>query len=370
MESKTTLIEAIDEFSKNELKQAARYYDQMESFPTKHVETLFSFNILTQLHDPKSYVSYEDYLTMIRLVSQNFPALGSIFLTQESHCIWPLITFGTERQKNKYLEDLLTGAMYGSFALNEPVTGSEMDEMSTVAVETDEGWLLSGRKEYISNSPIASVFLIAAKTKRLSGDESFGVFIVERNQEGVTVGETEKKMGIKALPVAGVTLSDVLVDASMLLGEEINGLNQVRSILNRNRLSVAAQSLGIAEGAFSRGLEYVSYERNLGKRLIDLQNTQFQLADIQTRIFATKALLTQVIRTDDQNRRYVAMTKLTSSNLAIETAESIINMTGGYGYMRSNDIERYVRDAKITAIYGSSSARLRRLIAKPWVDKK
>lgn len=363
------LIEWITNYSNTELRSAAAYYDQMESFPENHVRKMFDLELLKKLYSLNEELSYKDYLSIIRKISKNFPALGSILLTQESHAIWPLITFGTRSQKEKYLEQLLTGEIYGSFALNEPITGSDVDEMGTLTIETEEGWIMNGKKEYISNSPISSVFFIASKIKTLNGRESVGIFLVDKTNNGLTILETEKKMGIKALPVAGIEMNYLYLPKESLLGNEMEGTKQIQSILNRNRLSVAAQSLGIAGGALERGLQYVSYDRNLGKRLIDMQSTQFKLAEIETNIYASRALLIEVVKDNRQNSRAVAMAKLAASDLAIETAESIIQMTGGYGYMRNNDIERYVRDAKITAIYGSSSNRLKEVIAEPWIKK-
>ena len=369
MNESTELIEWISNYSDTELRSAAAYFDRMETFPEDHVRTLFDLELFQRLYSDNEDLPYKDYLSIIRKISKNFPALGSILLTQESHSLWPLITFGTEEQKDKYVQRLLTGEIYGSFALNEPITGSEIDEMDTLTTETETGWLMNGKKEYISNSPIASVFLVASKVVKLNGDEGIGIFVIDRETNGLTVGSLEKKMGIKSLPVAGIELDNIVLSKNSLLGNVQNGLEQISSILNRNRLSVAAQSLGIAGGALERGLQYVSYDRNLGKRLIDMQSTQFKLAEIETNIYASRALLLSVIADKKYNNsRFVAMAKLAASDLAIETAESVIQMTGGYGYMRNNDIERFVRDAKITAIYGSSSNRLKRVIAEPWVN--
>lgn len=368
MNKPNELIEWISNYSDTELRSAAAYYDRMETFPDNHVKTLFELDLFKKLYSDNHDLPYKDYLSIIRKISKNFPALGSILLTQESHSIWPLVTFGTTKQKDKYLEKLISGDIYGSFALNEPITGSEVSDMDTLAIETETGWLLNGKKEYISNSPIASVFLVAAKIQRLDKSESVGIFVIDKEVEGLAVGETEKKMGIKSLPVAGIDLTAVSLSKDALLGDKDSGLEQIQSILNRNRLSVAAQSLGIAGGALERGLQYVSYDRNLGKRLIDMQSTQFKLAEIETNIYASRALLLSVIDENQFDSRFVAMAKLAASDLAIETAESVIQMTGGYGYMRNNDIERFVRDAKITAIYGSSSSRLKRVIAEPWVN--
>lgn len=370
MDKRHELVLKVTDYSHKELAKAARYYDTVDKFPDEQMSHLFKMNILPSLYKNLNDLTYHDYLSVIRLVSKNFPALGSILLTQESHCAWPISMFGTTEQKDRYLEQVLRGDIYGCFALNEPITGSEIEEMKTIAKQTDTGWVISGNKDYISNSPIASVLLIASKTISLDGTQGYAIFIIDKKTDGLKVGELEEKMGIKALPVASVELDNVVLTNDQLLGGVVNGLPQIYSILNRNRLAVAAQSLGIAGGALDRGLKYVSYDRNLGKRLIDMASTQYKLADIETGIYSARSLLMQVINSgQEQDDRMVAMTKLTASNLAIEATESIINMSGGYGYMRNNDIERFVRDAKITAIYGSSSDRLRSIIAKPWVNK-
>lgn len=362
------IVQLIEEFTETKLLKAARHFDAVDDFPKEEVDTLFGSQFLVALYNET--LLYEDYVSCIRSISHHFPALSSILLTQESHAIWPLHRFGTTEQKSNYLDDLLTGKIYGSFALNEAGTGSELSEMKTLAIETETGWELSGAKSYISNAPIAKLLLVVAKTRVLDGTENYGIFLVESDTKGVVVSQPEDKMGIKALPVAGFTLDKVKVTKQALLGAELAGEQQVFSVLNRNRLSVAAQGIGIAEGSFARGLDYVSFERNIGKRLIDFSATRDKLAEIETKIYTAKALLKQVISENKEDARLVAMAKLTASNLAIDTTEMIISLTGGHGYMKHNDIERLVRDAKITAIYGSSSERLRNIISAPWLVRK
>lgn len=370
-EKRHDLVVKVAEYSHDELAKVARHYDMSEEFPEKEIKHLFQMEILEKLYAQGDDFTLHDYLSTIRLICKNFPALGSILLTQESHCVFPIATFGTTKQKEKYFHRGLVGDIYGCFALNEPITGSDLEEMATIAIETPDGWEITGQKDYISNAPVADVLLIAAKVRCLDGTEDYAVFVIDKKTPGVKVGRMEQKMGIKALPVAGIKLDHVQLSKEQLLGGIVDGRKQISYILNRNRLAVAAQSLGIAGGALDRGLTYVSYDRNIGKRLIDMQTTQFKLADIETQIYAARALLMQGLDNNDtQDDRFVAMTKLTASNLAIETTETIINLTGGYGYMRNNDIERFVRDAKITSIYGSSSDRLRKIIAQPWVDRK
>ncbi|MGX7030213.1 acyl-CoA dehydrogenase family protein [Vagococcus zengguangii] len=359
-------VDKIEKYADEVLVGAARYYDQVEEFPEEHVKKLFDLGFFESLYPNNTVTNYQAYLANLSNVSHHFPALASIMLTQESHALWPFSQFGTEEQQADYFNQLLTGQQFGAFALNEEHSGSDYTEMETVARKVEGGWQLTGAKQYISNAPVAEVFLIAARIEQINEEDTYGVFIVRRQVKGFEIGLTEEKMGIKALPVASLVLNEVFVAESALLGGQLNGEQQIRSILNRNRLAVTAQAIGISEGAMKRALGYVSRKRNIGKRLIDLQNTQYKLAEIETKLFAANALLNQVVMTNPDDERLVAMAKLTASNDAIETTETIISLVGGYGYMKHNDIERLIRDAKITAIYGSSSNRLRKIIADPW----
>lgn len=365
------MLEQVRTYSRKELKEVASRYDQTEEFPAEHIQYLIGLGILELMvvAEAERTASYKEFLRIIRIVSKQFPAVGSILLTQATYGIWPLYNFGTTEQKATYLDKLIKGDMYASFAINEESVGSDLEELETVAIEKADHWEITGQKAYISNSPIASLFFIVAKTRSLDGQESHGVFLVDKTAEGLTVGPLENKMGIKSLPVAGLTIKSVKVPKENLLGGIIQGVKQVESVVNRNRLAISAQAIGISQGALERGLEYVSFERNFGKRLIDLQATQYKLADVQTRILSTRAFLLQTVDEAPFDTQQVSMLKLASSNVAIETTETIIDVTGGYGYMRNNEIERFVRDAKLTSIYGSSSNTQRKIIAQPWLSK-
>ncbi|MGX6961962.1 acyl-CoA dehydrogenase family protein [Vagococcus xieshaowenii] len=359
------LVEKIEKYSNEVLVGAARYYDQVEEFPEEQVKKLFDLGFFQSLY-AESNTHYQHYLSNLRLVSHHFPALASIMLTQESHALYPFTKFGTSEQQARYLPELLLGNQFGSFALNEEHSGSDITEMLTVAEKVAGGWQLTGEKQYISNAPVASLFLIAARVINRGQEDTYGVFIVKQGAKGFEVGKPEDKMGIRALPVANIKMTNVFVSEDEVLGGCLNGEEQVNAILNRNRLAVTAQAIGISEGAMKRALGYVSRKRNIGKRLIDLQNTQFKLAEIETKLYADNALLNQVVTTHQDDDRFIAMAKLSASNHAIDITETIISLVGGYGYMKNNDIERLIRDAKITAIYGSSSNRLRKIIAEPW----
>lgn len=372
MNNHEKLTAAVEDYAQTTLKEVAITYDSNEAFPQvewDYLRELGVFNLVVE--PPESLVaSYKAFIRLIRIVSKQFPALGSILLTQASYAIWPLFQFGTTEQKAQYLEPLLKGEIFGSFAANELDSGSDLEQMETIAIETTEGWTITGEKAFISNAPVASLFFLVTKTRALSGTEGFGIFLLERDTQGLTIGPLENKMGIKSLPVAGISLKSVKVPHHVLLGNVMQGIKQAQSVLNRNRLAISAQAIGIAQGALDRGLEYVSFERNIGKRLIDLKTNQFRLADAQTKILATRAFLLQTLEEAPENNQRVAMIKLAASDLAIDVTETIINVTGGYGYMRNNEIERFVRDAKITAIYGGSSDTQRQIIAEPWRTRK
>lgn len=367
-----SLINTVKEYSHSVLPEQAKHYDSVEEYPQELVDYFIKeLDILRLLvSDEEGNVGFKAFLEIIRLVSQNFAALGSILLTQGTYALWPVYRFGTKRQQELYMEAMITGELLGGFALTEVEYGSDLDRLEARAVESDNGWVITGHKQTVSNGPVADVFLVVAKASKRNGEESLGIFIVERNLVGVTVGEPMEKMGIKALPVSSVTFNEVKVAKNAVLGELLAGREQLESISNKMKLAIATQALGIAQAAINKGLLYASYERNIGKRLIDVQMTQFKLAELTTQVAATEALLQKSLDEGMDDTVQVAMVKLMASDTAIKATEEVIQVTGGYGYMRNNAIERFVRDAKLTAIYGGSSSSQKKIISQPWVSKQ
>uniref|UniRef100_UPI0035A058C9 acyl-CoA dehydrogenase family protein n=1 Tax=Jeotgalibaca porci TaxID=1868793 RepID=UPI0035A058C9 len=256
---------------------------------------------------------------------------------------------------------------YGGFGLSEENDSGDPTYIHTLAVETPFGWVINGNKKYISNAPLATVLLVAARTKSLDGSDGTGIFIIEADRKGLTVTEPMEKTGIRPLQVASVQLQQVEVAHDALLGNILEGVDQVTFTMNLMKLSVAMQAVGIAHGAFAKGLEHMSVVRKFGNRLIDNQSTQERMADMKTSIYSAEAFV-RMVMTDTQNSIEVAMAKLLTANIALQVTESIIQLTGGYGFMKDSDIERYIRDAKVTSIYGGSSRSQRRMITEPWVN--
>ena len=359
-------LEEVETYTEETIAGISRYYDETEEFPHEPMEYFFQndfFSLLTSNSEEDLMV----FLETIRIVSSKFAALGSILLTQGFYAVAPLHQFGTDEQKAKYLPDLISGKSYGGFGLSEENDSGDPTYINTLAVETPLGWVINGNKKYISNAPLATVLLVAARTKSLDGSDGTGIFIIEADRKGLTVTEPMEKTGIRPLQVASVQLQQVEVAHDALLGNILEGVDQVTFTMNLMKLSVAMQAVGIAQGAFAKGLEHMSVVRKFGNRLIDNQSTQERMADMKTSIYSAEAFV-RMVMTDTQNSIEVAMAKLLTANIALQVTESIIQLTGGYGFMKDSDIERYIRDAKVTSIYGGSSRSQRRMITEPWVN--
>lgn len=367
---KKALVEDIITYTNDKLTQEAKYFDETGEFPKKLLTPLLEQNVFSfLLSDEKLDLAV--FLEIIRIVSKKFASLASILLTQGFYAIHPLAKFGTKKQKEEYLNDLVMGKKIGAFGLTEENDDSRFNsDLKTVAWETDDGWEVTGSKKYISDAPIADVFLIVAKTHHLNGSVGTGIFIVDSKQEGLVVNESMDKMGVRSLPVASVDLNKVKLNKDSLLGGATDGLRQVQSVMNLMKLAVSLQALGISQGSFEKGMDYLSLVRKFGNRLIDNQDIQYKMADLRANIYSAEAFARQIILTDPQDTIDVATAKLLTANVAIETTETVIQLTGGYGYMKDSEIERYVRDAKITAIYGGSSRSQKEIIAKHWIDNR
>lgn len=366
LEDHNEFLKEIEDYTQSTLAPVAKEYDESGEFPTELLPFFFeneSFEFL--LSDSKEDLAI--FLEMIRIVSKKFASLASILLTQGLYAVSPLYSFGTEEQKDRYLKNLVDGTQLGGFAMTEDHSGSDLSYLETTAWETENGWTINGSKKYVSNAPKADLFLVVAKAQRLNGETGIGLFIVERSTEGLNVSDSMDKMGIKSLPVSSINLDRVSVSKDALLGGTLNAEEQVEQIMNLMKLAVSMQAIGISQGSFEKGLHYLSLVRKFGNRLIDNQITQQTMADMSTNIHSAEAFTRHIVLDNPQDTVEVAMAKILTANTAIETTETIIQLTGGYGYMRDSEIERYVRDAKITAIYGGSSDSQRKIVAEPWL---
>lgn len=374
MQAENYLLDQIQTYASQTLRKVAKHYDQDESYPAQEMDDLFEMGVLSFLVDKDNRAQgISDFLKTIRIISREFASVGSILLTQASGGILPIDRYGTQAQKDAYLADLVSGEKLAAFAIGERESGSYIKNIRTTARPSGQGWILDGEKTSISNAPVADVFFIVAKIEdkqSLADEAKVGIFIVEANHPQLKVEGPDLKMGIKALPVSNIQFKQLQLGQQALLGDIRDAGSVVDYLLNLQRLMIAAQSIGIARGAMDRGLKYVTYDRRFGQRLIDLQNTQLRLAEAQTKIEAATAFLHSIADAGTLDTRKISMIKLMASDMAIEVTETIMQVTGGYAYMRNNEIERFVRDAKVTAIYGGSSTTQKIIISRPWVNKR
>jgi alkylation response protein AidB-like acyl-CoA dehydrogenase len=285
---------------------------------------------------------------------------------------WGLEAFGNEAQKQKYLTPLAQGKkdgeLYiGAFLLSEPEAGSDATSQRTNAEDKGDYYLVNGTKNWITNGSTASVYIVIAQTNRSKGSKGITAFIVEKNWPGVTVGPKENKLGIRGSDTCSIQFTDVKVPKENKIGDDGFGFKYAMLVLNGGRIGIAAQALGIAQGAYERSVQYANERKAFGKSIINHQAIQFKLADMATRIEAARLLVYKAALNKDNGKDYAlssAMAKVFASETAMWTATEAVQIHGGYGYVKEYHVERMMRDAKITQIYEGTSEVQRIVIGR------
>ncbi|MBG9986321.1 acyl-CoA dehydrogenase family protein [Facklamia sp. DSM 111018] len=321
------------------------------------------FELLKQENNNDDLTFFE----CIRIIASGFPALASIVLTQGSYIIYPLLQFGNHEQQNKFLKDLMTGHKIGGLALSEQSAGSDVELIETVALETQNSWILNGQKQFISNGAIANFYFVAANAQMLDGSVESGLFIVERQSEGLSVVPAPEKTGLNSLPLCGLELTKVKIPQTALLGEKPGGNNEIEKIYNHLKLAISMQAIGISQSAFQLGLQELQIFRSFGKRLIDDRATRHRMAELQSKIKAVQVLAQDIICKHSQDTSQVAMLKLFASELAVETTQSIIQLLGGQMMTENSNFERFACDADLTLLYGCSAETQKEIIAEEFM---
>ena len=368
------------EFAENEAKPLAQETDEEEKFPKATVEKMAKSGFLG-IPVPKEYGGQGcDPLTYVLCVEELSKVCGTTGVIVSAHtslCVDPIMTYGTPEQKAKYLPDLAFGKKLGAFGLTEPGAGTDAQGQQTKAVfdeETNE-WVLNGSKCFITNGKEADVYIVIAVTgkveKRGRMMKEISAFIVEKGTPGFTFGTKEKKMGIRGSSTYELIFTDCRIPKDNLLGAKGKGFNIAMHTLDGGRIGIAAQALGIAEGALEATVNYVKERKQFGRSIAQFQNTQFQLADMATKVEAAKLLVYKAAmkKAEYQENPKVsyseeaAMAKLYAAEVAMEVTTKAVQLHGGYGYIREYDVERMMRDAKITEIYEGTSEVQRMVIS-------
>lgn len=366
------------EFAQNEVKPLAQEVDETEQFPRETVEKMAKLGFLG-IPVAKEYEGQGcDPLTYVMCVEELSKVCGTTGVIVSAHtslCVDPIQTYGTPEQKAKYLPDLASGRKLGAFGLTEPGAGTDAQGQQTKAVLDGDEWVLNGSKCFITNGKEADVYIVIAVTgtveKRGKTMKEISAFIVEKGTPGFTFGTKEKKMGIRGSSTYELIFTDCRIPKDNLLGQKGKGFGIAMHTLDGGRIGIAAQALGLAEGALETTIEYVKERKQFGRAIGAFQNTQFQLADMATKVEAAKNLVYKAAmkKAEYQTNPKVsysveaAMAKLYAAEVAMEVTTKAVQLHGGYGYIREYDVERMMRDAKITEIYEGTSEVQRMVIS-------
>ena len=360
----------IKDFAETEVKPLASEVDEQERFPAETVEKMAKMGLMGIIV-PKEYEGaggdYYMYISAVEELSKHCATTGVILSAHTSLCVAPILEYGTEDQRKKYLPDLATGRKIGAFGLTEPNAGTDAANQQTVAVEMEDHYLLNGSKIFITNAGYASTYIIIAITGKTPKGPEMSAFIVEKAFEGFSVGKKEKKMGIRGSATCELIFENVKVPKENLLGKRGDGFKIAMKTLDGGRIGIAAQALGIAEGALDATVGYVKSRKQFGRSISQFQNTQFQLADMATKVAAAKGLVYAAVNAKANKLPTLsvaaAQAKLFAAETAMEVTTKAVQLHGGYGYTREYPVERMMRDAKITEIYEGTSEVQRMVIS-------
>ena len=354
------------EFAQNEVKPLAQEVDETEEFPMETLKKMQKVGFMG-IPVPKEYGGQGcDPLTYAMCVEELSKVCGTTGVVVSAHtslCVDPIMTYGTEEQKQKYLVPLAKGEKLGAFGLTEPGAGTDAQGVQTKAVLDGDEWVLNGSKCFITNGKVADIYIIIAVTdivedKKGRKKKLFSAFIVEKGTPGFTFGTKEKKMGIRGSATYELIFQDCRIPKENLLGQQGKGFPIAMHTLDGGRIGIAAQALGIAEGALETTIAYVKERKQFGRSIAAQQNTQFMLADMATKVEAAQLLVYKAAMAKATKKVYsteAAMAKLYAAEVAMEVTTKAVQLHGGYGYIREYDVERMMRDAKITEIYEGTS---------------
>ncbi|MCD8045529.1 MAG: acyl-CoA dehydrogenase [Clostridiales bacterium] len=366
------------EFAQNEVKPLAQEVDETETFPRVTVDKMAKYGFLG-IPVSKEYGGQGcDILTYALCIEELAKVCATTAVIVSGHtslCIDPILTYGTQEQIDKYIPDLASGKKLGAFGLTEPGAGTDAQGQQTKAVLDGDEWVINGSKCFITNGKEADVYIVIAVTgkieKRGRVQKEISAFIVEKGTPGFSFGVKEKKMGIRGSSTYELIFTDCRIPKDNLLGKKGKGFGIAMHTLDGGRIGIAAQALGIAEGALDLTIAYVKERKQFGRSIAQFQNTQFVLADLATKVEAAKLMVYKAALKKDEYQAgakisysvEAAQAKLMAAEVAMEVTTKCVQLHGGYGYIREYDVERMMRDAKITEIYEGTSEVQRMVIS-------
>ncbi len=368
--------EAAKTFAETELLPDVIERDIHAKFPDRQVKMMGELGFMGMMVSPEYGGSGMDTLSYVLAMEEiaKIDASAAVIMSVNNSLVcWGLEKYGSEEQKQKYLVPLASGKKLGAFALSEPEAGSDATHQRTTAEDKGDYYLLNGVKNWITNGGHADYFIVIAQTHPEKGHRGINAFIVEKGWEGFTIGPKEDKMGIRSSDTHSLIFQDVKVPKENRIGDDGFGFKFAMKTLNGGRIGIAAQALGIAQGAFERALQYAKEREAFGKPIIRHQAIAFKLADMKTRIDAARLLIWRAAWEKDQGMDFTlssALAKYDAAEMAMWVTTQAVQIHGGYGYVREYHVERMMRDAKITQIYEGTSEIQQIVIARQIAQEK
>lgn len=368
-EEQVLIQKTVREFADNEVKPIAAEIDRTHGFPVETVNRMAELGFFG-LSIPEAYggsgSDYISYIMAVETLSAVSAAHGTILSAHTSLCTHPILSFGTDAQKQKYIPDLASGKKLGAFCLTEAGAGTDASAQQTTAELKSDRYVLNGSKMFITNGAVAETFLVAAVTDRAKGLKGISMFIVEKDTPGFVVGQAEEKLGICGSSTTEIILKGCAIPQENILGKEGDGFKIALQTLDSGRIGIASQAVGIAQSALDAAISYAKERKQFGKPISSNQGIQWMLAEMATKVEASRLLVMRAAWLKETGARYskeAAMAKLTASATAMDVASKSIQIHGGLGYTKSYPVERYLRDAKITEIYEGTSEVQKMVIA-------
>ena len=369
-EEQLAVQEAARDFAQSELLPEVIERDTEARFPKEQIQKMGALGFMGMMVDPAYGGGGMDTISYVIAMEElsKIDASASVSMSVNNSLVcWGIEKYGTEEQKETYLNKLATGAQLGAFCLSEPEAGSDATSQQTTAILDGDHYLLNGTKNWITNGSSASIYLVIAQTDASKGHKGISAFIVEKGWEGFVVGKKEDKLGIRGSDTHSLMFTDVKVPIQNRIGAEGFGFTFAMETLNGGRIGIAAQALGIASGAYELALAYSKERKTFGKPISQHQAIQFKLADMATQIEAARLLVYKAAWLKDEGKDYAqasAMAKLYASEVAMSVTIEAVQVHGGYGYVKEYHVERLMRDAKITQIYEGTSEIQRIVISR------
>ncbi len=353
---------SIKEFAQNEIAPLAREYDEEEKFPRPQLESAAELGLFGMII-PEEYggagFDAVSYSLALEELAKADASVAVIVAVTNSVCCYPIATFGTKEQKQKFLLPLAKGEKLGAFCLSEPQAGSDATNIKTQAIENGDSYIINGTKSWVTNGGEADTHIVMAATGENNGKKEITSFIVEKESEGLSVSSVEHKLGQKASKTTEMSFVDVRVPKENVLGGIGNGMKVAFNSLDDGRIGIGSLAIGIAQAAFDESKEYAKDRIAFGKPIAEFQAIQHKLADMATEIEAARLLTWQAATMKDKKHKktgiYASMAKLYASEMANKVCADAIQIHGGNGYSREYNVEKYYRDARITTIYEGTS---------------